>query len=146
MKNTCLLSQDAKTYLCCFYQTLDGMVQGMTTAGLTQSISHNFAVQMIPHHRAAVQMSNNVLRFTDSKAVRRLAQHLGVSLTTVEKAYGLLTAEGYLESYPRSGCRVAPSLTAIPAPARPAAPPPPGNMDRSPAPNHRTLLVHRRPS
>lgn len=56
---------------------------------------------------------------------RRLAQHLGVSLTTVEKAYGLLTAEGYLESYPRSGCRVAPSLAAIPAPPRPAAPPPP---------------------
>lgn len=47
---------------------------------------------------------------------RRLAEHLGVSLTTVERAYGLLMAEGYLESYPRSGCRVAPSLTAIPVP------------------------------
>ncbi len=76
MKNTCLLSQDAKTYLCCFYQTLDGMVQGMTAAGLTQSISHNFAVQMIPHHRAAVKMSSNVLRFTDNKPVRRLAQRM----------------------------------------------------------------------
>lgn len=76
MKNTCLLSQDAKTYLCCFYQTLDGMVQGMTTASLDQSISHNFVVQMIPHHRAAVQMSNNILRFTENKAIRRLAQRL----------------------------------------------------------------------
>lgn len=76
MKNTCLLSQDAKTYLCCFYQTLDGMVQGMTTASLDQSISHNFVVQMIPHHRSAVQMSNNILRFTQNKAVRRLAQRL----------------------------------------------------------------------
>ena len=74
MKNTCLLSQDAKTYLCCFYQTLDGMIQGMTAAVLTQSISHNFVVQMIPHHRSAVQMSGNVLRFTENKAVRRLAQ------------------------------------------------------------------------
>lgn len=74
MKNTCLLSQDAKTYLCCFYQTLDGMVQGMTTASLGQSISHNFVVQMIPHHRSAVQMSSNILRFTQNKAVRRLAQ------------------------------------------------------------------------
>ena len=54
---------------------------------------------------------------------RRLAEHLGVSLTTVEKAYGLLMAEGYLESYPRSGCRVAPSLTAIPVPSRSVSPP-----------------------
>lgn len=93
MKNTCLLSQDAKTYLCCFYQTLDGMVQGMTTAGLTQSISHNFAVQMIPHHRAAVQMSNNVLRFTDSKAVRRLAQRLAEERAkTAERLEAVLPA------------------------------------------------------
>lgn len=55
---------------------------------------------------------------------RRLAEHLGVSLTTVERAYGLLMAEGYLDSHPRSGCRVAPAFTAIPIPPRPATPPP----------------------
>ena len=76
MKNTCLLSADAKTYLCCFYQILDEMVQGMTTAGLTQSISHNFIAQMIPHHRAAIQMSTNILRFTENKTVRRMAQRI----------------------------------------------------------------------
>lgn len=76
MKNTCLLSEDSKNYLCCFYQTLDGMVQGMTTAGLNQSISHNFIVQMLPHHRAAIQMSNNILRFTENSAVRRIAQRI----------------------------------------------------------------------
>ena len=54
---------------------------------------------------------------------RALAEHLGVSLTTVEKSYGLLTAEGYLEALPRSGFRVAPSLSAIPAPAVRKAPP-----------------------
>lgn len=74
MKNTVLLSEDSKNYLCCFYQTLDQMVQAMTTAGLTQSISHNFIVQMLPHHRAAIQMASNVLRFTKNQAVRRLAQ------------------------------------------------------------------------
>ena len=42
---------------------------------------------------------------------RRLAEHLGVSLTTVERAYGLLTAEGYIQSVPRSGWRVCPELT-----------------------------------
>lgn len=76
MKNTCLLSEDTKNYLCCFYQTLDGMVQAMTTAGLTQSISHNFIVQMLPHHRASIQMASNVLRFTENQAVRRLAQQV----------------------------------------------------------------------
>lgn len=76
MIHTCLLTEDAKAYLCCFYQTLDGMIQEMTTAGLTQSISHNFIVQMIPRHRAAIRMSNNVLRFTEHKAVRRLAQQI----------------------------------------------------------------------
>ena len=76
MKNTCLLSEDSKTYLCCFYQILDEMVQGMTTAGLTRSISHNFIAQMVPHHRAAIQMSNNILRFTENQAVRRVAQRI----------------------------------------------------------------------
>ena len=76
MKNTCLLSEDSKNYLCCFYQTLDGMVQAMTTAGLTQSISHNFIVQMLPHHRAAIQMASNVLRFTENQAVLHLAQQV----------------------------------------------------------------------
>ena len=53
---------------------------------------------------------------------RRLAEHLGVSLTTVEKSYGLLTAEGYLESAPRSGYRVTPALTMIPTEPSPPAP------------------------
>jgi len=52
------------------------MIQGMTTAGLTQSISHNFIVQMVPHHQAAIQMSNNILRFTENSAVRRIAQRI----------------------------------------------------------------------
>lgn len=43
---------------------------------------------------------------------RRLAEHLGVSLTTVERAYGILAAEGYLEALPRKGYVVAHSLMA----------------------------------
>lgn len=83
MKNTCLLSEDSKNYLCCFYQTLDAMIQAMTTAGLNQSISHNFAVQMIPHCRAAIQMSNNVLRYVENPAVRQTAQRLAEEQTQV---------------------------------------------------------------
>lgn len=76
MNTTSPLSEDAKNYLCCFYQTLDAMAQSINTANLTQSISRNFAAQMIPHCRAAVQMSNNILRFSENQAVRRLAQRI----------------------------------------------------------------------
>lgn len=55
---------------------------------------------------------------------RALAEHLGLSLTTVERAYGLLTAEGYLEPRPRSGYRVTPALTLLPTEPPPPAPPP----------------------
>ena len=53
---------------------------------------------------------------------RRLAEHLGVSLTTVERSYGLLAAEGYVEALPRSGYRVTPALTMIPTEPPPPAP------------------------
>ncbi len=55
---------------------------------------------------------------------RRLSQHLGVSLTTVERAYAMLAAEGYVESRPRSGLWVAPDLV-LPAVETAAPPPPP---------------------
>ena len=76
MANTYLLSDASKHYLCCYYQILDEMIQGITTAKLTQSISHNFIVQMIPHRRAAIQMSQNILRFHPSQPVQRFAQRV----------------------------------------------------------------------
>lgn len=76
MASTYLLTDQSKHYLCCYYQILDEMIQGITTAKLTQSISHNFIVQMIPHHRAAVRMCRNILEVSDSQAVRRLAQRI----------------------------------------------------------------------
>ena len=65
---------------------------------------------------------------------RDLCRHLGVSRSTVETAYGLLTAEGYVLSRPRSGFYAAdyarldglapaPERRAAPAQSAPAAPP-----------------------
>lgn len=76
MANSCLLTQDSKNYLACFYQILDEMTQGITSAQLTQSISHNFIVQMIPHHRAAVQMCRNILRYTQNGSLRSIANNI----------------------------------------------------------------------
>lgn len=45
----------AKEYIDSFHCILDQMIQAMTSAELTDSISHNFIVQMIPHHMAAIE-------------------------------------------------------------------------------------------
>lgn len=58
------LSDVTKEYLQEYYCILDEMIAGMTMANLTDSISHNFIVQMIPHHEAAIEMSANLLKYT----------------------------------------------------------------------------------
>ena len=69
-------SGDAEEYLRTFHCILDQMIEGMTCAELTNSISHNFIVQMIPHHRAAIEMSENILRFTDNCTIRQIAENI----------------------------------------------------------------------
>ena len=76
MANTYLLSDEAKRYLCCYYQILDEMIQGISAAKLTQSISQNTIAQMLPHHRAAIRLSRNILEASNDGAVRRLAQRV----------------------------------------------------------------------
>ena len=55
---------------------------------------------------------------------RTLAQHLSVSVNTVDAAYQMLTTEGYLRAAPKSGFYVCP-LPQLPTPQRPLSPPPP---------------------
>lgn len=59
------------------------MIQGMTEAELTGSISDNFIVQMIPHHRAAIEMSGNILKYTTSIPLQEIA--LGIISGADEK-------------------------------------------------------------
>lgn len=74
MKNcSCGLSQAAEAYLAEFDCILEKMIRGMTCAPLTDSISHNFIVQMIPHHMAAIRMSQNILQYTDDKTLQTIA-------------------------------------------------------------------------
>lgn len=68
------LSENAQTYLSEFRRILSAMETGMTTPALTNSISHNFIVQMIPHHEAAIEMSRNILRYTSCVPLERIAQ------------------------------------------------------------------------
>lgn len=73
MTNPNAFSDVTKAYLCRFYQILDEMIRGMTDAELTDSISHNFIVQMIPHHQAAIDMSRNLLQYTTFVPLQKIA-------------------------------------------------------------------------
>ena len=89
MANTYLLSDEAKRYLCCYYQILDGMIQGVSAAKLTQSISHNYIVQLLPQHRSAVRLCRNLLEVSNDGNLRRLAQRIAARET---EAVGQLEA------------------------------------------------------
>lgn len=73
MNRQCRLSEVTKNYLAEFYCILDRMIEGMNNAELTHSISHNFIVQMIPHHRAAIEMSENILKYTTNIQLQDIA-------------------------------------------------------------------------
>lgn len=70
------LSNVTKCYLLHFYKILDEMIKNMTDAELTGSISHNFIVQMIPHHMAAIEMSRNLLQYTTFIPLQSIAENI----------------------------------------------------------------------
>ncbi len=69
-----MFSHVTNLYLEVYYSDLDKMIEGMTTAHLTDSISHNFMVQMIPHHQMAIQMCDNLLQYTTNIPLQNEAQ------------------------------------------------------------------------
>ena len=76
MYRTNMLSNVTKEYLNTFYCILDNMIQGMTEAELSDSISYNFMVQMIPHHMAAIKMSENILCYTTNISLQNIASQI----------------------------------------------------------------------
>lgn len=70
------LSAVTQRYLTCFGDILDQMICGMTHAEVTNSVSHNFIMQMIPHHEAAIRMCKNLLRYTTFQPLEEIAQNI----------------------------------------------------------------------
>ncbi|MCI8866797.1 MAG: DUF305 domain-containing protein [Anaerotignum sp.] len=68
------LSNVTKDYLTVYHCILDEMITGMTGAEETDSISYDFITQMIPHHRAAIEMSHNILKYTTNIPLQDLAE------------------------------------------------------------------------
>lgn len=75
-KTTTAFTRNTQKYLDTFGCILDEMIHGMMHARLSNSISHNFIVQMIPHHKAAIQMSHNVLKYTTNPDIECIASHI----------------------------------------------------------------------
>lgn len=76
MMNQTLCSCETETYLEQFHSILKTMVCEMTSAHLKDSISYNFIVQMIPHHEAAIQMSENILSYTKNCEIEKIARNI----------------------------------------------------------------------
>ncbi len=66
----------AEAYLLRYNEILNTMIEGMCSAELTDSISRNFIVQMIPHHKAAIEMSENILKYTDNAELISIAENI----------------------------------------------------------------------
>ena len=81
----------------------------MFTCTLNQNLKTPLAGQLETALREAI-MAGTLQRGERLPSKRALAQHLGVSTSTIEAAYGSLTAEGWCESRPRSGIYVAADL------------------------------------
>lgn len=90
MDKSCVLSSVTKDYLTAFHCILDEMIRDMTGAELTGSISQRFIAQMIPHHRAAIEMSRNILKYTTCVPLQEIAEGIVEeqtrSIASMEKA------------------------------------------------------------
>lgn len=74
MNKNCNMEKEDLNYISDFKTILKTMIEKMTSAPLNNSISHNFIVQMIPHHEAAIKMSENILKYTDNEELIRIAK------------------------------------------------------------------------
>ena len=73
MENLYCYEQKLQSYLDEYHCILNQMINKMTSVELSCSISYNFMVQMIPHHRAAILMSCNLLKYTKNEALQNIA-------------------------------------------------------------------------
>lgn len=87
------LSDNTKEFLENFFEILDEMESDMSNVELTDSISEIFIRQLIPHHRAGIKISENILDFTTNPLVETLAKSLIQKLSTeIDKMESMLEA------------------------------------------------------
>ena len=104
--NRSCFSQVTQKYLNTFDCILNRMIEGMTCAELTNSISHNFITQMIPHHRAAIEMSENILQYTTDLTIQGIAENIICEQTKgIADMEAILSCCGNMTNSRESVCR-----------------------------------------
>lgn len=66
----------AKRYLFRFDQILNEMADKMLSQEVTSSITINFIKCMVPHHQAAIYMSENLLEYTRYQPLQEIAKNI----------------------------------------------------------------------
>jgi len=66
----------ARRYLNRFDGILDEMSNKMLNNKMTNNITVNFIKTMIPHHQAAIYMSENLLQYSRFEALRKIAKNI----------------------------------------------------------------------
>ena len=74
--NKCRLSNNTRDYAKRYECILDKMIDQMTCVKMTNSISAGFITQMITHHRAAIEMSKNLLCYTTNIPLQDIALNI----------------------------------------------------------------------
>jgi len=107
------LSIVTKKYLRAYYKILDTMIKDMTSVILTKSISDNFIMQMIPHHRAAIEMSKNILRYTTNIELQSIATNIIseqtksiANMQAIQNKCSKITNTDYENTYYMNGFKV----------------------------------------
>lgn len=72
----------ARKYLYRFDQIVDEMADKMLSQNITNSITINFIECMIPHHQAAISMSENLLGYTRYQPLQDIAKNIIKMQTT----------------------------------------------------------------
>ena len=68
------LSAVTRDYIETYNAILERMIHMMSNDGMTGDITHDFIHQMIPHHMAAIEMSQNLLRYTTFIPLQNMAE------------------------------------------------------------------------
>ena len=65
-----------RKYLCRYEEILEQMAEKMLSQKITNSITINFIEGMIPHHQAAIFMSENLLEYTGYQPLEEIAKNI----------------------------------------------------------------------
>ena len=114
MPHECQFSSNTQTYLERYQEILDEMIEQMSSIVPADSISGSFIEQMIPHHRAAIEMSKNLLQYTTNIPLQNIALNIVSSqeesiqqmLMVEPDCLALPNTPAELNRYWRENCRI----------------------------------------